>query len=68
MKWLWIVLVSLLSFQVLAAAEEKYSKTEILDRPLMERYILDELKSLRMDLDYFLHQTSLKYYDENCYE
>ncbi|HBV77374.1 MULTISPECIES: tetratricopeptide repeat protein [Vibrio] len=49
MKWLWIVLVSLLSFQVLAAAEEKYSKTEILDRPLMERYILDELKSLRMD-------------------
>ncbi|PMH44459.1 hypothetical protein BCU68_02855 [Vibrio sp. 10N.286.49.B3] len=26
-----------------------YSKTDMLDRPLMERYILDELKSLRQD-------------------
>ncbi len=37
----------------LAIAEEQqapaYSETPILDRPLMERYILDELKALRQD-------------------
>ncbi|MFH0258631.1 tetratricopeptide repeat protein [Vibrio rumoiensis] len=49
MKWLWIVLVSLLSFQTLAAEPKQYSETEMLDRPLMERYILDELKSLRTE-------------------
>ncbi len=49
MKWLWIALTALLSFQVMAEEAEKYSQTEMLDRPLMERYILDELKSLRMD-------------------
>nr|WP_267135405.1 alkyl sulfatase dimerization domain-containing protein [Vibrio sp. CK2-1] len=49
MKWLWIVLVSLLSFQTLADEPQKYSETEMLDRPLMERYILDELKSLRTE-------------------
>ncbi|HCH01911.1 MAG TPA: hypothetical protein DEV85_08495 [Vibrio sp.] len=49
MKWLWIVLVSLLSFQALADEPQKYSETEMLDRPLMERYILDELKSLRTE-------------------
>lgn len=27
----------------------KYSETEMLDRPLMERYILDELKLLRTE-------------------
>jgi len=33
-----------------ALAEEKsYSESEMLDRPLMERYILDELKALRQD-------------------
>ncbi|TOG51655.1 hypothetical protein CGJ05_07690 [Vibrio parahaemolyticus] len=31
------------------ASEEKYSASDLLDRPLMERYILDELKSLRQD-------------------
>lgn len=31
------------------AAEEKYSESDLLDRPLMERYILDELKTLRQD-------------------
>ncbi|TON09454.1 hypothetical protein CGH20_03005 [Vibrio parahaemolyticus] len=31
------------------ASEEKYSESDLLDRPLMERYILDELKSLRQD-------------------
>nr|WP_027696536.1 alkyl sulfatase dimerization domain-containing protein [Vibrio litoralis] len=49
MKWLWIVLVSLLSFQTLADEPQKYSETEMLDRPLMERYILDELKLLRTE-------------------
>ncbi len=49
MKWLWIALTALLSFQVMAEETEKYSQTEMLDRPLIERYILDELKSLRMD-------------------
>jgi tetratricopeptide (TPR) repeat protein len=31
------------------AVEEKYSESDLLDRPLMERYILDELKTLRQD-------------------
>ncbi|TXN17602.1 hypothetical protein FVP01_01015 [Vibrio parahaemolyticus] len=31
------------------ASEEKYSESDLLDRPLMERYILDELRSLRQD-------------------
>ncbi len=31
------------------AQEEKYSESSILERPLVERYILDELKSLRQD-------------------
>ncbi|HHI4987941.1 tetratricopeptide repeat protein [Vibrio parahaemolyticus] len=31
------------------ASEEKYAESDLLDRPLMERYILDELKSLRQD-------------------
>ncbi|WED24479.1 hypothetical protein L3Q72_16520 [Vibrio sp. JC009] len=30
-------------------AEEKYSESDILDRPLVERYILDELKALRQE-------------------
>ncbi|PSW07214.1 tetratricopeptide repeat protein [Photobacterium lipolyticum] len=36
-----------LSFSSLAA--EKYSEESIYDKPLMERYVLDELKSLRTD-------------------
>ncbi len=35
--------------QAYAADEPKYSKQDLLDKPLMERYILDELKSLRTD-------------------
>ncbi len=31
------------------AQSTKYSDSELLDRPLMERYILDELKALRQD-------------------
>ncbi len=42
-----MLLMALFSFS--SAAEESYSESEILDRPLMERYILDELKSLRQD-------------------
>ncbi len=42
-----MLLMALFSFS--STAEERYSESEILDRPLMERYILDELKSLRQD-------------------
>lgn len=31
------------------AESQAYSDSELLDRPLMERYILDELKALRQD-------------------
>lgn len=47
--------ISLLLFAALAIfsthllAEEKYSESDILDRPLVERYILDELKAIRQD-------------------
>lgn len=43
-----IFFAALLSFPTLAS-EEKYSESDLLDRPLMERYILDELKSLRQE-------------------
>lgn len=43
-----IMLGFLFQNQVLAQST-KYSDSELLDRPLMERYILDELKSLRQD-------------------
>ncbi|EIO3969047.1 hypothetical protein LQK33_001845 [Vibrio vulnificus] len=40
----------LISIHLPAQAEQQtYSDSELLDRPLMERYILDELKSLRQD-------------------
>jgi len=35
--------------EVITKDNKKYSETDLLDRPLMERYILDELKSLRHD-------------------
>lgn len=34
---------------VAQAEEKKYSESDLLDRPLMERYIMDELKSLRQE-------------------
>lgn len=40
-----LILLTTASFS--SFAEEKYSESDLLDRPLMERYILDELKSLR---------------------
>lgn len=46
---LFVILLSLCSFMSFANEELKYSEKEYVDRPLMERYILDELKSLRMD-------------------
>lgn len=49
MKGFWLILLSLVSLQVFAADSPRYSETEMLDRPLMERYILDELKTLRTD-------------------
>ncbi len=45
-----LVLFSLLCFSFYGlAAPEKHSESDILDRPLVERYILDELKSIRQD-------------------
>nr|WP_237721333.1 hypothetical protein [Vibrio fluvialis] len=56
---IWLVvggLLTIVAANVWAASESQgadkapaYSETAVLDRPLMERYILDELKSLRQD-------------------
>lgn len=47
-KWLLSLLVmTMLSWPALG--EEKYSQESIYDKPLMERYVLDELKALRTD-------------------
>ncbi|WP_086981374.1 tetratricopeptide repeat protein [Vibrio aphrogenes] len=43
------MLVTLMSCQAIAEEPQKYSEQQMLDRPLMERYILDELKALRID-------------------
>ncbi|KUI97545.1 TPR repeat containing protein [Vibrio sp. MEBiC08052] len=43
------MILSLFLKTAVAEPEQKYSQTDILDRPLIERYILDELKSLRQD-------------------
>ncbi|OXX51806.1 hypothetical protein B9J80_13440 [Vibrio sp. V12_P9A6T4] len=45
---MFLFLIVLTSFPTLAQ-EEPYSESPILDRPLVERYILDELKALRQD-------------------
>ncbi|KOO08921.1 tetratricopeptide repeat protein [Vibrio hepatarius] len=45
-----ILLLGLFSFVQPTLAEQKsYSESDLLDRPLMERYILDELKALRQE-------------------
>ncbi|WP_390905161.1 tetratricopeptide repeat protein [Vibrio fortis] len=41
--------MAVLPMMSVASEETRYSEQEYLDRPLMERYILDELKSLRTD-------------------
>lgn len=47
-RWLWsFLLVALLSLPTWG--EERYADESIYDKPLMERYVLDELKSLRQD-------------------
>ncbi len=43
------IFISLILSVPTLASEEKYSESDLLDRPLMERYILDELKALRQD-------------------
>lgn len=50
MKRLFIALMAmLLLVPTSLIAEEKYSESDMLERPLIERYILDELKALRHD-------------------
>ncbi|WP_413112102.1 tetratricopeptide repeat protein [Thaumasiovibrio sp. DFM-14] len=50
MPYLLPLLIILISFSSATYAEpEAHSDTDLLDRPLMERYILDELKALRYD-------------------
>nr|WP_086938247.1 hypothetical protein [Thaumasiovibrio occultus] len=45
-RWWWGILALC---AMSAFAEQDYSETDMLDKPLMERYILDELKSLRQE-------------------
>ncbi|EGU52700.1 hypothetical protein VINI7043_23687 [Vibrio nigripulchritudo ATCC 27043] len=49
MRVLFMLLSSLAMLSSAFAQQEPYSEKDILDRPLVERYILDELKSLRQD-------------------
>lgn len=44
-----LLLGLLSSIQPAVAEQTKYSDSDLLDRPLMERYILDELKALRQE-------------------
>jgi tetratricopeptide (TPR) repeat protein len=44
-----LVIFIAVTLSFFSLAEEKYSETDILDRPLVERYILDELKAIRHD-------------------
>ncbi len=44
-----LLLITLFTSLSLQAEEVTYSEQEYLDRPLMERYILDELKALRIE-------------------
>ncbi|UXI00254.1 TPR end-of-group domain-containing protein [Photobacterium sp. TY1-4] len=47
-RWLWSCLLIVL-LALPAWGEERYAEESIYDKPLMERYVLDELKSLRQD-------------------
>ena len=49
LRILLIAAISMFTTMSFANEEVKYSDQEYLDRPLMERYILDELKQLRME-------------------
>lgn len=49
LRVVWLVIMAVLPMMSVASEETRYSEKEYLDRPLMERYILDELKSLRIE-------------------
>ncbi|GMM89802.1 hypothetical protein MTsN2n6_27760 [Vibrio fortis] len=49
LRVVWLVIMAVLPMMSVASEEIRYSEKEYLDRPLMERYILDELKSLRIE-------------------
>ncbi|MEF1229108.1 hypothetical protein QTO05_22905 [Vibrio fortis] len=49
LRVVWLVIMAVLPMMSVASEEARYSEKEYLDRPLMERYILDELKSLRIE-------------------
>ncbi|MEZ8023122.1 MULTISPECIES: tetratricopeptide repeat protein [Vibrio] len=49
LRILLVAVISVFSTMSFASEDVKYSEQEYLDRPLMERYILDELKQLRME-------------------
>lgn len=49
LRVVWLVIMVVLPMMSVASEETRYSEKEYLDRPLMERYILDELKSLRIE-------------------
>ena len=49
LRVVWIVIMAMLPAMGFASEETRYSEQEYLDRPLMERYILDELKALRIE-------------------
>ncbi|WEM41295.1 hypothetical protein PTW35_11705 [Photobacterium sp. DA100] len=44
-----LILLVAFAFSALASAETPPAEDKILERPLMERYVLDELKALRID-------------------
>ncbi|MDK9737348.1 hypothetical protein KI655_08545 [Vibrio sp. D404a] len=49
LRVVWIVIMAMFPAMGFASEETRYSEQEYLDRPLIERYILDELKSLRIE-------------------
>ncbi|WP_300176469.1 hypothetical protein [uncultured Aliivibrio sp.] len=48
-RYMFLLVITIFTSLSLQAEEQRYSEQEYLDRPLMERYILDELKALRTD-------------------
>ncbi|MBD1577619.1 MULTISPECIES: tetratricopeptide repeat protein [Vibrio] len=48
-RCLFVLFSLLLTFQAVANEPQKYSETPMMDKPLMERYVLDELKALRTE-------------------
>lgn len=48
-RCLFVLFSLFVTFQAVANEPLKYSEASMMDKPLMERYVLDELKSLRTD-------------------